>query len=91
MLCPLPDPTLEIAASAFWLASELPKHFPGASFELEDMSVDGPMLSLRVESSFPCAEFRERNHQLHEAIRTAGHHKLAEVIAIFQRRCRTIK
>ncbi len=79
----------ELQESILWLQAAAPGFFLGASFEIDLLPDEDPeddLLALRVHSSFDTADFRERRHQLSEAMLEADQKALYEILSVFQRR-----
>jgi len=77
-----------LEASVEWLKVVARNCFPGASFEL-DLDYcdddDGQTLALAVYGQFEVRDFRERRHELTDAMQKAGHTALYMILGIFQR------
>ena len=74
-----------------WLYQVSPSFFPDANFKIDiEPAMDEEefdLLSLVVYGQFSAREFSERRYRLCQAMRTAGHQELYDIIGIFQRRC----
>jgi len=91
---PISDETNEflknqsLQSSITWLMMVASHFFPGANFEIDllpDEDEENPILALRVYSSFDSNEFRERRHKICQAMLSARHNRLYDVLSIFQR------